>query len=128
MMAYDRSGGALFKNDSENVKAPVYQGDATITKGDMRVLLEAVQAGKDAKVKVAAFRREGRKGPFLSLALTPWATHEKEQAAWRAKRGDTSDDGFYVTAKGNQYGDNGGDSGSDSGSEEGKSDEDPWAF
>ena len=81
----------MFKVESQNPKAPVYQGDITITKNDMRLLVEAVQANKDVKMKVAAFRREGRKGPFLSLALTEWSVHEKEQADWKAKNNQGGD-------------------------------------
>jgi hypothetical protein len=86
MPQYDRSGGALFRNQSDNPKAPVYQGDITILKEDMRLLVEDAQAGKEVKIRIAAFKKEGRKGPFLSLAVTPWSTHEKELAEYKAKR------------------------------------------
>ena len=90
MTTYDRSGGALFRNQSDNPKAPIYQGDITILKEDMRLLVEDAQAGKEVKIRLAAFKKEGRKGPFLSLAVTPWSAHEKELAEYKAKR-----DGAY---------------------------------
>ena len=86
MTTYDRSGGALFRNQSDNPKAPIYQGDITILKEDMRLLVEDAQAGKEVKIRLAAFKKEGRKGPFLSLAVTPWSAHEKELAEYKAKR------------------------------------------
>ena len=86
MTTYDRSGGALFRNKSDNPKAPVYQGDITILKEDMRLLVEDAQAGKEVKIRLAAFKKEGRKGPFLSLAVTPWSVHEKELTEYKTKR------------------------------------------
>jgi len=86
MTTYDRSGGALFRNQSDNPKAPVYQGDITILKEDMRLLVEDAQAGREVKIRLAAFKKDGRKGPFLSLAVTPWSVHEKELAEYKTKR------------------------------------------
>ena len=86
MTTYDRSGGALFRNQSDNPKAPVYQGDITILKEDMRLLVEDAQAGKEVKIRLAAFKKDGRKGPFLSLAVTSWSVHGKELAEYKAKR------------------------------------------
>ena len=86
MTTYDRSGGALFRNQSDNPKAPVYQGDITILKEDMRLLVEDAQAGREVKIRLAAFKKDGRKGPFLSLAVTPWSVHEKELTEYKTKR------------------------------------------
>lgn len=57
-MQYDnRNTGALFKNDSDNPKAPVYKGPLNVE-------------GKE--FKVAAWLRESKNGTkFLSLAVEP---------------------------------------------------------
>lgn len=85
-MAYDKSGGILFKIDSTNPRAPVYEGNINIVKEDLRELVEIAKDGGEAKMRLVTFRQEGRKGPFLSLALSSWAKHEKERADWKARQ------------------------------------------
>lgn len=90
-MAYDKSGGILFKIDSNHPKAPLYEGHITILKNDLRELVERAQNGSDAKMRLVTFRAQGRKGPFMSLALSSWAEHEKEKAEYKARQSGGSD-------------------------------------
>jgi hypothetical protein len=55
MMQYDNTNsGVLFKNESENEKAPAYKGKINVD-------------GKD--YELAAWVREGKSGKFLSLKV-----------------------------------------------------------
>jgi len=85
-MAYDKSGGILFKIDSNHPKAPLYEGHITILKNDLRELVDLAQNGSEAKMRLVTFRAQGRKGPFMSLALSSWADHEKEKAEYKARK------------------------------------------
>ena len=95
-MAYDKSGGILFKIKSDHPKAPLYEGNIEIKKDDLRELIALAQNGKEAKMRLVTFRAEGRKGPFMSLALSSWAAHEKEIADFKAKQsGGAANDGDF---------------------------------
>ena len=57
-MAYDKSGGILFKIDSNHPKAPLYEGHITILKNDLRELVERAQNGSDAKMRLVTAERD----------------------------------------------------------------------
>ena len=95
-MAYDKSGGILFPIKSENPKAPLYEGSITLVKNDLRDLIALAKEGNEIKMRVVTFRHQGQKGPFLSMAISSWAAHEKERADYQARKngdGGQSDSG-----------------------------------
>tara|TARA_R110000824_G_scaffold149526_1_gene319837 strand:+ start:171 stop:497 length:327 start_codon:yes stop_codon:yes gene_type:complete len=90
------SGGLLFPVKSDNEKAPVYEGHIEITKDDLRELVGLAQASEDIKMRLVTFKRQGKNGPFMSLALKSWAVHEEERADYLAKRqGNAPSDGDF---------------------------------
>ena len=77
------SGGALFKVDSNNPKAPVQQGDIVLQRDLLKQLVDEAKAGREAKLRVTCWRREGRKGPFLSVSLEEYGAWERKAQASR---------------------------------------------
>jgi|ETNvirenome_6_85_1030632.scaffolds.fasta_scaffold242410_2 hypothetical protein len=78
------SGGALFKVDSNHPKAPVQQGDIVIQRDLLKQLVDEAKAGREAKLRVTCWRREGRKGPFLSVDIKEYGEWEREAQAKRS--------------------------------------------
>lgn len=66
-----KSTGALFKNNQRtNDKAPEYRGDFKLTKELLDGLCHAFDRGLD-KVQIAAWVRDGQKGKYFSLSISP---------------------------------------------------------
>ena len=64
--------GALFVNDKKgNPSAPDYQGDFKLTQEFLAALTAALGDAPDCKVKLAGWKKQGQKGPYLSLSIQP---------------------------------------------------------
>lgn len=69
-----RSNGALFKNNTRtNDKAPEYRGNFTLTKELLDALCNAFDRanGGECKVELAAWVKDGQKGKYFSLSVSP---------------------------------------------------------
>ena len=66
-----KATGALFTNDKRgNDKAPDYRGDFKLTQELLDALAVAFGTGHD-KVQLAGWKKQGQKGPYLSLSVQP---------------------------------------------------------
>ena len=78
-----KSTGALFKNDKKGGdNHPDYRGDFKLTKELLDDLCAAFDRGAD-KVQLAGWKKEGRNGPYLSLAVSPPYEKPQEQQTQR---------------------------------------------
>jgi hypothetical protein len=66
-----KSNGALFVNDKKpNPNAPDYRGDFKITQELLDALADSLSRGFD-KVQLAGWKKQGQRGPYLSLSVSP---------------------------------------------------------
>lgn len=75
----DRSTGALFKAKvRKSEKSPAMRGELTLTKDLLKQLVEAVKAGKPAKLSISAWNNTSKAGnQYISLAASQWVEREE---------------------------------------------------
>lgn len=86
-MSEVKSTGALFTNDKRgNDKAPDYRGDFKLTQELLDALAVAFCTGHD-KVQIAGWKKQGQKGTYLSLSISPPYIKDAPPAERPAARG-----------------------------------------
>ena len=94
MSKYPNSGIFFYTPPSKktNPKQPDYNGKLDIGVDLLQHLVSLHQQGKDLTVDLSGWRKEGAKGPFLSLAVRPaW---EKGQSSGQSHRSNEPPPGF----------------------------------
>jgi len=67
-----KTTGALFVTDKQgNANRPDYNGDFKLTQEFLAALTAALGDAPDCKVKLAGWKKQGQKGPYLSLSVQP---------------------------------------------------------
>ncbi len=67
-----KTTGALFVTDKQgNANRPDYNGDFKLTREFLGALTAALGDQPDCKVKLAGWKKQGQKGPYLSLSVQP---------------------------------------------------------
>jgi hypothetical protein len=67
-----KTTGALFITDKQgNANRPDYNGDFKLTQEFLAALVDALGDQPDCKVKLAGWKKQGQKGPYLSLSIQP---------------------------------------------------------
>jgi hypothetical protein len=67
-----KTTGALFITDKQgNANRPDYNGDFKLTQEFLAALTAALGDQPDCKVKLAGWKKQGQKGPYLSLSVQP---------------------------------------------------------
>jgi len=67
-----KTTGALFITDKQgNANRPDYNGDFKLTQEFLAALTAALGDAPDCKVKLAGWKKQGAKGPYLSLSVQP---------------------------------------------------------
>lgn len=67
-----KTTGALFVTDKQgNANRPDYNGDFKLTQEFLAALAAALGDAPDCKVKLAGWKKQGQKGPYLSLSVQP---------------------------------------------------------
>lgn len=67
-----KTTGALFITDKQgNTNRPDYNGDFKLTQEFLAALTAALGDSPDCKVKLAGWKKQGQKGPYLSLSVQP---------------------------------------------------------
>ena len=86
--------GALFPNQYKRDKQPDMKGDITLERSLLKQLLSETDED-NIKIKLSAWKREGRNGEFLSLAYDAYRKPDEAKPAPRPapkKADDFSDD------------------------------------
>ena len=61
-------GGALFKRDKRgNDRAPDWSGDLELAEDVVRFLVGEIKAGREPKIRIAGWIKQGRKDEFMSI-------------------------------------------------------------
>lgn len=98
-----KTTGALFITDKQgNANRPDYNGDFKLTQEFLAALTAALGDAPDCKVKLAGWKKQGQKGPYLSLSVQPPfqrtgaqgepASEPQGRSATRGGKADLSDD------------------------------------
>jgi len=82
--------GALFTNQYKKDKQPDMKGDITLERSLLKQLLSETDED-NIKIKLSAWRRDGRSGEFLSLAYDAYRKPEESKAKPK-KSSDFDDD------------------------------------
>jgi hypothetical protein len=72
--------GALFPNQYKKDKQPDMKGDITLERSLLRQLLSETDED-NIKIKLSAWKREGRSGEFLSLAYDAYRKPDEAKPA-----------------------------------------------
>ena len=85
--------GALFPNQYKRDKQPDMKGDITLERSLLKQLLSETDED-NIKIKLSAWKREGRSGEFLSLAYDAYRKPEEAKPAPKPapKKSDDFDD------------------------------------
>jgi len=67
-----KTTGALFINDKQgNPSRPDYQGDFKLTPEFLAAITDALGDGNEVKIRLSGWKKQGQKGPYLSLSIQP---------------------------------------------------------
>ena len=67
-----KTTGALFVTDKAgNPSRPDYNGDIKLTQEFLAAITAALGDQPDCKIKLAGWKKQGQKGPYLSLSVQP---------------------------------------------------------
>lgn len=67
-----KTTGALFVTDKQgNANRPDYNGDFKLTQEFLAAITAELGDQPDCKVKIAGWKKQGAKGPYLSLSFQP---------------------------------------------------------
>jgi len=67
-----KTTGALFINDKAgNPSRPDYQGNFTLTPEFLAAITDALGDGNEVKIRLSGWKKQGQKGPYLSLSIQP---------------------------------------------------------
>lgn len=71
---YDNSNrGALFARQKRSANAPDMGGEITLSGEVLDYILDEARQGRDPKVSLSAWRKQGNSGPMMSLSVQkPW--------------------------------------------------------
>ena len=83
--------GALFPNQYKRDKQPDMKGDITLERSLLKQLLSETDED-NIKIKLSAWKREGRSGEFLSLAYDAYRKPDESKPAPKKANYDDSDD------------------------------------
>jgi hypothetical protein len=84
-----KNTGILFHNDRKKTdKYPDFSGECELDADVVRHLIANGKAGKPMKLRIAGWKKQGGKGPFISLKLEP----PREQQPQPERSFDTTDD------------------------------------
>lgn len=82
--------GALFPNQYKKDRQPDMKGDITLERSLLKQLLSETDED-NIKIKLSAWKREGRSGEFLSLAYDAYRKPEESKAKPKPQDDDDSD-------------------------------------
>ena len=82
--------GALFPNQYKKDRQPDMKGDITLERSLLKQLLSETDED-NIKIKLSAWKREGRSGEFLSLAYDAYRKPEESKAKPKPQDKDPED-------------------------------------
>ena len=91
----DNGKGVLFKNNKKTKAGqPDYTGNWTLTAELLQAYKEEMGSQSELKVDLAAWRKEGKSGPFLSLSVSAPYKGERRGGAAPRSQPDSDDPPF----------------------------------
>tara|TARA_R110000751_G_scaffold305088_1_gene421162 strand:+ start:327 stop:680 length:354 start_codon:yes stop_codon:yes gene_type:complete len=82
---FDKSGGCLFTNDRATAaNHPKFTGFITITRDDLRILVDDAKENKEIRMAFACFVKEGKN--YLTIGAKTQRQDDAEKAAREAKK------------------------------------------
>lgn len=75
-MSYSNTGALWTNNYKKHDKQPDFKGDITLERALVKQLLEETDED-NIKIRLSAWNREGRNGPFVSLVYDSYKPEEK---------------------------------------------------
>ena len=90
-MNYSNTGVLWTNNYKKHDKAPDFKGDLTLERSLVKQLLS--ESEDDVKIRISGWNRDGKNGPFISLAYDSFKPKEEAKPEPRkAKQPDPVDD------------------------------------
>ena len=90
-MNYSNTGVLWTNNYKKNDRQPDFKGDLTLERSLVKQLLS--ESEDDVKIRISGWNRDGKNGPFISLAYDSFKPKEEPKPAPRqAKQADPVDD------------------------------------